>query len=157
MFVSDKKVFVFVLVFFSFWSPQIHFSWFFLLLFLPSSLSLFSVPQFKVYDDEDETVYIVKPPTCCCGLCIDFCTEEKCCPHGCLMLPFRIYEAGADTNGDAPFVGKMIKIPKETFSDTFNETSFVELQFPKDADAQKKGLLLGAYLLINSLFFENSE
>ena len=61
------------------------------------------------------------------------------------------------TTGDAPYVGKMLKIPKEKFSDVYNETSFVELQFPEDADAEKKGLLLGAYALINSVNFEHSE
>jgi hypothetical protein len=74
------------------------------------------------------------------------------------MIPWRVYDAKAEkTSGNAPFVGKMLKIPKETFRDTFNETSYVELQFPEEADAKKKGLLLGSYLLINSLFFENSE
>jgi hypothetical protein len=73
------------------------------------------------------------------------------------MLPWRVYAAGAPTNGDAPYVGKMLKIPKATFRDTFFETSYVELQFPDDADATKKGLLLGAYLLVNALFFEHSE
>lgn len=117
----------------------------------------YSVPQFKVYDHDDETVYVVKPPTCCCGMCVNFCTEGAPCPHGCLMLPWRVYAAGEPTNGDAPYVGKMLKIPKATFRDTFLETSYVELQFPEDADAKKKGLLLGAYLLVNALFFEHSE
>jgi len=116
------------------------------------------VPKFKVYDNDDETVYIVKPPTCCGGMCIDLCTEGPPCPHCCLMLPWRVYPADAEsTNGDAPYVGKMLKIPKETFRDTFNETSYVEMQFPDEADTKKKGLLLGAYLLINSLYFEHSE
>eukprot|EP00980_Cylindrotheca_fusiformis_P005611 scaffold1184_cov132-Cylindrotheca_fusiformis.AAC.32 len=115
------------------------------------------VPQFKVYDHDDETVYVIKPPTCCGGLCID-CFSEGCpCPHGCLMLPFRVYAPGERTAGDAPYIGKMLKIPKATLRDTFLETSFVELQFPEDANTEKKGLLLGAYLLINALFFENSE
>jgi hypothetical protein len=51
----------------------------------------------------------------------------------------------------------MAKIPKERFWDVYNETSFVELQFPEDATPHQKGLLLGSYLLINSLFFEGSE
>ena len=134
---------------------------FLLILVLTHIIFLFSscsVPQFKVYDRDDETVYIIKPPTCLGGLCIDFSTEEKCCPHGCLLLPWRVYSKDAtSTTGDAPYVGKMLKIPKEKFSDVYNETSFVELQFPEDADAEKKGLLLGAYALINSVNFEHSE
>lgn len=117
-----------------------------------------SIPNFRVYDHDDNTIYIIKPPTCCGGLCIDCCTEGAPCPHGCFMLPWRVYEGDAKrTTGDAPYIGKMLKIRKASCCDTFNETSYVELKFPEDADETKKGLLLGAYLLINALFFEHSE
>lgn len=62
-----------------------------------------------------------------------------------------------DTNGNAPYIGRMAKIPKENFCDVYNETSYVEVDFPEGASSQQKGLLLGSYLLINALFFEHSE
>ena len=91
-------------------------------------------------------------------MCVDFFTEGNPCPHGCCLIPFRIYPGNAEnTNGDAPYIGKMAKIPKETFCDTYNETSFVEIQFPDTATTDQKGLLLGSFVLINALFFEGSE
>jgi hypothetical protein len=91
-------------------------------------------------------------------MCVDFFTEGNPCTYGCLKLPFRIYSADAeDTNGDAPFVGKMLKIPKTSCGDTFNEVSYVEVYFPKEATTDQKGLILGSSLLINSLYFEGSE
>jgi len=117
-----------------------------------------SVPQFKVFDHEDNPVYVIHPKTCCGGVCIDCCNEGHPCPHGCCIIPFRIYDANTtNTNGDAPYIGKMAKIPKETFCDTYNEVSYVELTFPEKATTDQKGLLLGSFVLINALFFEGSE
>ena len=44
------------------------------------------VPTFKVYDNEKEEIYMIRPPTCWNGMCID-CTgpegdKHLCCPHG---------------------------------------------------------------------------
>jgi hypothetical protein len=44
------------------------------------------VPTFKVYDNKEEEIYIIRPPTCWNGMCID-CTGPEgdthlCCPHG---------------------------------------------------------------------------
>jgi hypothetical protein len=74
------------------------------------------------------------------------------------LIPWRIYPAEAETtNGNAPYIGKMFKVPKKTFGDTFNEMNTYDLEFPKDANQEKKALLLGTSLLINALFFEGSE
>jgi hypothetical protein len=51
----------------------------------------------------------------------------------------------------------MAKIPKAEFCDVYNETNYVEIQFPEGANTNQKGLIMGAYLLINALFFEGSE
>jgi hypothetical protein len=53
--------------------------------------------------------------------------------------------------------GRMAKIPKETFRDTFEETNYYEIEFPEGASVNHKGLLTGASLLINAVYFENSE
>ena len=117
-----------------------------------------SVPQWKVYDENKKPVYKIHPPTCMCGMCINCCVEGHCCPFGCCLIPCRIYPASQnDTDGNAPSIGRMAKIPKKRFCDVYNETSFVELQFPDSATPKQKGLLLGSYLLINALFFEGSE
>lgn len=51
----------------------------------------------------------------------------------------------------------MAKIPKKNFRDVFNETNYYKIDFPKEATANQKGLLLGSSMLINALYFENSE
>lgn len=53
--------------------------------------------------------------------------------------------------------GRMAKIPKKNFRDVFNETNYYKIDFPKEATANQKGLLLGSSMLINALYFENSE
>ena len=49
--------------------------------------------------------------------------------------------------------GRMSKIPKETFCDTYNETNYYEIEFPKGATATEKGLLMGSSILINAVYF----
>jgi hypothetical protein len=51
----------------------------------------------------------------------------------------------------------MGKIPKETFCDTYNEINYYEIEFPEGATTSEKGMLLGSSILINALYFENSE
>ena len=53
--------------------------------------------------------------------------------------------------------GRMSKIPKETFRETFNEINYYKIEFPNEATPNQKGLLLGSSILINALYFENSE
>lgn len=49
------------------------------------------VPQYKVYDHNDDELYVIQPPTCCDGICVD-CFSEGCpCPHGCCIIPCNIY------------------------------------------------------------------
>lgn len=116
------------------------------------------VPQFKVYDDNNEEIYVIRPPTCWNGMCID-CTGSDGnhpCPHGCCMVPCDIYPS-SDEDADVDRIGRMAKIPKETFRETFNETNYYKIEFPKEATTDRKGLLLGSSILINALYFENSE
>lgn len=51
----------------------------------------------------------------------------------------------------------MAKIPKATFCDTYNETNYYQIEFPEGSSPSNKGLLTGASLLINAVYFENSE
>ena len=51
----------------------------------------------------------------------------------------------------------MAKIPKETFKETFNEINYYKIDFPENATTNEKGLLLGSSILVNALYFENSE
>eukprot|EP00529_Nitzschia_sp_RCC80_P035284 CAMPEP_0113463878 /NCGR_PEP_ID=MMETSP0014_2-20120614/12899_1 /TAXON_ID=2857 /ORGANISM="Nitzschia sp." /LENGTH=174 /DNA_ID=CAMNT_0000355915 /DNA_START=487 /DNA_END=1011 /DNA_ORIENTATION=+ /assembly_acc=CAM_ASM_000159 len=115
------------------------------------------VPQMKVYDHNDDPAYIIHPPTCCGGACIDCFSEGNPCPHGCCLVPCDIYATDGQNTNDAERIGRMAKIPKETCWDVFEETNYYEVDFPEDATVQQKGLLLGSSILINALYFEHSE
>lgn len=116
------------------------------------------VPQFKVYDHNEKEVYVIHPPTCCDGMCMD-CTPdgENPCPHGCCMIPCDVYPIAKNGTEGMDRVGRMAKIPKETFKDTFNEINYYKIDFPSEATVNQKGLLLGSSILINALYFEHSE
>mmetsp|Transcript_33992 Transcript_33992/g.80021 ORF Transcript_33992/g.80021 Transcript_33992/m.80021 type:complete len:262 (-) Transcript_33992:131-916(-) len=115
------------------------------------------VPKFKVYDQDENELYIIRPPTCCGNMCIDCMPDEKCpCPHGCCMIPCDVYTIQNGAEGFKP-IGRMAKIPKKTFKETFNEINYYKVDFPQDATTNEKGLLLGSSLLINALYFEHSE
>ena len=115
------------------------------------------VPQFKVHDHDENVVYIVHPPTCFGGACINCFTEGNPCTHGCCKLPFRVYAPNTPTHDESPPVGVIFKIPKTAFVEVFTEANVFEIDFPQDSTFSQKGLLVGSSLLLNSLFFEGSE
>ena len=68
---------------------------------------------------------------------------------------FRVYDAEAsNTNGDAPFLGSILKKPKSAATEVFTDADAFEVDFPKDATADQKGILIGMSIFINSVFFE---
>lgn len=115
------------------------------------------VPQFKVYDHNDDELYIIHPKTCVGGMCVDCFADGNPCPHGCCIIPCQVYAGNTPDTNEAEPIGRLAKIPKETFCDTYNETNYYEIEFPEGSSAAQKGLLLGSSLLINAIYFENSE
>jgi len=117
----------------------------------------FGVPHFVVLDQAENEVYLIRPPTCCGSMCINCFPDGKWpCPHGCCMIPCDVYPIENAREGTQP-IGRMAKIPKETFKETFNEINNYKIDFPTNATTQEKGLLLGSSILINALYFEHSE
>lgn len=82
------------------------------------------VPSFTLRDHTDTPQFIVHPPTCLGGCCFNPCTEGNPCGRGCCRLPFRIYPYAqkGSTNGDAPFLGKILKKPKSAFVEIFTDS-----------------------------------
>lgn len=115
------------------------------------------VPSFKVYDQNETKLYVVKPPTCCFDGCVDCCPGgQNPCPLGHCRIPCNVYPVNNGVEGKDP-VGRMDKIPKATFADTFNEINYFKVDFPDKATTDQKGLLLGSSILINAIYFENTE
>jgi hypothetical protein len=123
----------------------------------------YCVPSFKVMDDQEREIYIVHPPTCCGGCCINCCTEgNPCCGRGCCKMPFWVFPASAvgQTNGkagEAAKVGKILKKPKSLMTELFTEANAFEVTFPTDATSEQKALLAGTSIFLNALFFEGDN
>jgi len=115
------------------------------------------VPSFGVYDNSDIPVYTIHPPTCCCGVCVNCCTEgNPCCGEGCCKVPFWIFDANdKNTNGsNANKLGKIVKVPKSLMVEIFTSANAFEVVFPAKATVEHRGLLTGSSLLLNAIFFE---
>lgn len=119
----------------------------------------YCVPQFTVYAPGDAALYKVHPPTCCAGMCINICTEgNPCCGKGCCKTAFHVFPADqADTDGDAPYVGKILKQPKSLGVEIFTDADAFDVSFPENSTPQQKGLLIGAAIFVNANFFEGQD
>jgi len=122
------------------------------------SCRLCSVPSFKVYDGEDKQIFLIHQPTCLGGCCVNCCAEGNPCGKGCCKVSFRVYPAEqSDTNGDAPYLGQILKKPKSFGTEVFTDANAFTIDFPKDASTDQKGILMGSAIFINSLFFEGED
>ena len=119
----------------------------------------YCVPSFKINSPDGTPIYKVHPPTCCAGICMNCCAEgNPCCGKGCCKVPFHVYPADQEkTDGDAPFIGKILKKPKSLAVEILTDAEAFDVTFPDDATAQQKGLLMGSAIFINVNFFEGRE
>lgn len=117
----------------------------------------FCVPSFKIYDHNESYLYLVHPPTCCGGICINCCAEGNPCGKGCCKQSFRIYKSEVGNQGGDEYEGLILKKPKSAMTEIFTDSNAFEIDFPKNATADQKGILTGAAIFINSLFYETSE
>lgn len=113
------------------------------------------VPKFK-YSENGEAVYVLKPETCCAGMCI----ACKCCSgKGCIYVPFYFHEPSTMTvmggyNADAPQITKVWAGWKKECCSTAD--TFV-INFPKSIEAKRKAGLLGMTFLIDFVWFERQQ
>jgi hypothetical protein len=116
------------------------------------------IPTFKVFDPAGEELYLIHPPTCCGGMCMNCCTEGNPCGKGCCKVPFWIFNAGqANTGGDAAHIGKILKKPKSLLVEVFTDANAFTIDFPEQASADEKALLVGTSIFFNAMFFEGGE
>jgi len=114
------------------------------------------VPKYMAYDKTGTAVYKMHQPTCVAGMCVDICAEGNPCGRGCCKVPFHLFPANASqTDGrDASPSGKILKEKRSNLDELFTDSQIFKITFPEKADAEEKGLLLGATVLINANFFE---
>lgn len=121
------------------------------------SCSCFSVPSFKVTDGSDQPLYLIHPPLCCGGVCVNCCAEGNPCGKGCCKQSFRVYNADIGNQGGDEFEGVILKKPKSLMTEVFTDANAFEVTFPTTASADQKGILTGAAIFINSIYYEGDQ
>lgn len=115
-------------------------------------------PEFHVYDSSGQGLYRLHPPTCCCGTCINCCAEgNPCCGRGCCRVPFHIFPYHQYNTDNAAYIGKIVKKRKSFLDEFFTDAEAYEVEFPKQATAEQKGVIMGAAILLNAMFFEHKH
>lgn len=117
------------------------------------------VPRMNITDASGSPVYKVHSPTCLGGICVNCCAEgNPCCGKGCCKVPFYIYPATQeDTDNGAPFVGKIVKVPKSLAVEFFTDAEAYDVIFPEDATNEQKAIIAGSAVWINANFFEQES
>lgn len=112
------------------------------------------VPHFA-YSEGGKRVYTLRPPTCCCGMCIE-CT---CGKNGC-QVPFFFYDpASGDkivskTGSLDPQIRKVWAGMKKECCSTAD--TFVVF-FPPDISPERKAGILGLTFLLDFTVFERQQ
>lgn len=118
----------------------------------------YCVPSFTVRGPDDQDIYKIHPPTCCAGCCYNCCSEGNGLGAICCKVPFRVYSAGlASTDGDAPYIGKILKQPKSLKTELFTDANAFKIDFPETATPEEKALLVGSSIFLNAIFFESND
>ena len=118
----------------------------------------YCVPSFQASGPDGQPLYKIHPPTCCMGICPNCCTEGNPCGKGCCKVPFWVFPANQlVTDGDAPYIGKILKKPKSLATELFTDANAFDITFPDKATVAEKGVLLGSSFFINSNFFEGNQ
>lgn len=91
-------------------------------------------------------------------MCINICAEGNPCGKGCCKASFRVYDPSlANTDGDAPYLGQILKKPKSAMVEIFTDAETFIVDFPKDASPAQKGVLIGTSIFLNATFFEGQQ
>ena len=114
------------------------------------------VPRFEINDAEGKAIYQMHQPTCVGGMCVNCCAEgNPCFGRGCCKAPFHVFPADMeDTDNGAEPSGKILKVMKSAAAEIFTDADVFEVDFPKDATTEQKGLVMGSAIFLNAIFFE---
>lgn len=119
----------------------------------------YCIPTMKVLDGSGNDLYLVYPPTCCGGCCVNCCAEgNPCTKRGCCKESFRIY-APTDTKASSrdPYLGIVLKRPKSALTEVFSDAVVLDVEYPNNASASQKGLITGLAVYLNSVFYEGND
>lgn len=114
----------------------------------------YCVPHFTVTGASGETIYKLEPPTCLGGMCINCCAEGNPLGKGCCKASIRIYAPDKVEQGSQ--LGMIMKVKKSFLTEMVSDANRFEIDFPKEATLEQKGILMGATIFMNSLLFEEN-
>jgi hypothetical protein len=112
----------------------------------------FFIPSFNVLGADRRAHLTIQPPTCCCGLCVDYCADG-CCNR---RIPLYVFRAEDSHKSRGNEVGKIVKVWAGLGKEFFGIHKF-EVTFPDDATVETKAQLIGAMFLLNELFFRTDN
>ena len=110
-----------------------------------------AAPFFHILDASMTPQYEIQQPTCCCGICVNFCAEGCC---NC-KVPFYIFPPGKRDSGAD--VGKVIKEWGGLASEIFTSADKFSVTFPPDSTPEMKAAIWAAVMLIDYNFFEGGK
>jgi hypothetical protein len=91
-------------------------------------------------------------------MCVNCCAEGNPCGKGCCKQSFRVYAAGqSSTDGDAPYLGVILKKPKSFGTELFTDANAFVVDFPTEGTADDKAILIGTSIFLNAVFFEGDQ
>lgn len=111
----------------------------------------FCLPSISVKDPSGNDEYAIQMPSCCGGVCVDESAEGHCSKK----IPFYIYPPGKGAKGEE--IGKIIKLWRGFWTETFTDADSFQIEFPKGIDETAKARVLGSVFFINMLFFEKAN
>jgi len=115
------------------------------------------VPKFT-YHESGETVYMMKPETCCGGCCV----ACNCCDgKGLVYIPFFFHDPKTDEiiggTVDDPNTPQIRKVWAGFKKECCSTADTFAVVFPKDATANRKAGLLGLTFLLDFVYFEGHQ
>jgi len=96
------------------------------------------VPSITVKGPNGQDVYIISPPTCCGGMCINDCADdgESCCLCTETLYVYKPYEYNG---GEMTPSGKIVKkrTTSEILKEVFKSVNAFDVNFPEDATIEE--------------------
>lgn len=103
----------------------------------------------NVYDQEKRLKYKINGGCCQCAL---MCKRYETCYEVC----YFIYPANSKSGDTENAVGKIIRQKKDVVKSILTDADNFEIFFPENAAAYDKLMLIGATLMLDYVYFEES-
>lgn len=119
------------------------------------------LPQSIIQDAHGNDLYLIHPPSCCGGCCMDCCAKTEsgnCCMKCCgCTIPFHVFKIGKEHGKNSIPDGRIVKKIKSLTTEIFTDANAFDIDFPQDSTTEEKAMIAGSAVLINEMFFEDDN